>query len=191
MRDLLGINCRLQKTGDKIIKETEILNLLTKYGKVRIHGAYEYGLMLKPNIDIHLIPKNDDISVSRNLAKELLDSERFSEVLFFDYYHFKKEKLPKGYVIGLGIIFEDVKWNIDIYVMTADVNKNQKAHYCRDFFAQCNPEIKLEIMKCKHWLQDHNIKYDTSNLYDLFISGKYKSFDEFKEKQEKNEKICV
>jgi hypothetical protein len=131
------------------------------------------------------VPTDDNIEIAKDLAKSFIDDERFAGILFDDFLIHNKvrmNKFPAGYCIGLSIIYADVKWNIDITIMSQEENNNQKAHNFRKYFSgRCTEETRGEILMCKSWLMMNGEHYNTASLYDLFIQGELKSFNELRE----------
>ena len=102
---------RLNKQANKLLSETNLQNIFSKYGKVSIEGSYNYGLMVYPDIDIAIINN----TVTKDIASKLLidiNSESYvRKVSFLDNVNHisTTNGIPKGYWIGIEIPFEKDK----------------------------------------------------------------------------------
>lgn len=192
--DIILKSDELHREGEKVLSECSLLDLLGEYGEVNIHGGFRYNLLLKPDIDIHLIMGAYKPEIAEELAARLTHENKFVQVTFTDHNRhnesIKKDTgrdYPDGHYIGLKYFYINRMWNIDIFML----NEEQPEVFAlTDFFDnKCTSAQRREILLSKNVLVEENqSSYPAKAMYDLFITGKVNTAEEFKEYRE-NEKV--
>lgn len=122
--DLWDEQSRLKKQASRLIKETSIFDVFSKYGELSsIGGSFEYNLMVYPDLDIGVVAptvtKNDFASLVGELAaNEYVRKIGTADTVNFEPVH--PGRRPKGYWIGLEVPFEEDKWGIDCWIQQPD-----------------------------------------------------------------------
>jgi hypothetical protein len=76
----------LRQEAEGIIRELGLLELLNRYGDARVVGSVALDLIVKLDIDIHLLVAADDLlAVVDSVYHQLLDRPRVREVRITDY----------------------------------------------------------------------------------------------------------
>jgi len=71
----------LKREAERIIEELDMLRLLSAYGEARIVGSVVLDLIVKLDIDIHLLVDNPDVlEVANGISSSLLNYEIVPEV---------------------------------------------------------------------------------------------------------------
>lgn len=185
-RDMLWQEqARLKNQANKLIDNTNILDLFAKYGKLSpIGGSYEYNLMVYPDLDIGvvapIVTKNDFASlVSELAANEYVRKIGTADTVNFEPMH--PGRRPKGYWIGLEVPFEEDKWGIDCWIQQPDWVSDSEDTYA-------NRLLKLEQSGLDAILL---IKYDlirrgvygkavfSGDVYDAVLDGNVRTVTEF------------
>jgi len=85
-QDLLAQAGRLQAEASEIIDGLALLELLGQYGRAEIVGSVALGLVVKPDIDLHLLVSGTDLlAVTDALYHRLLSRDGVTEVRISDY----------------------------------------------------------------------------------------------------------
>ncbi len=117
--NLLRKSVMLQKQADKVIRDTEIIEIFKKIGTVNFVGSYELGLMMRKDIDMIVI-NSKPIRHKADLITEILKaSKKFSSVRLIDSYTKRLAFLPKGYYWELKVRRPEGEWKFDIWYLTS------------------------------------------------------------------------
>jgi len=134
-----------RKQAEALLKSTRILDVLKKYGNVHLIGSYPLNIMYGPDIDIVVESKNIRKS-SVNALKEIVDKKLFRKIEYGDFVKFPMEKRPKGYILVLKAVVENVKWEIEVWFLE-DVSE-QLGHY--NFLeSEITKQKRIKILKAK------------------------------------------
>lgn len=75
--DLMKNSKKVKKEADLLIKKSDLLNVLSKYGKVFIRGSYELDLMVDGDIDIYIVNDKLDKKLAIRALNELVERNDF------------------------------------------------------------------------------------------------------------------
>jgi len=102
----------LKLEADKILHELELLDLLNGYGEARAVGSYALDLIVKRDVDVHLLVQTPDLlSVVDAIYHQLLEHEHVHEVRISDH------RARGGVKIGIDSYpGKSGDWSIDIWV---------------------------------------------------------------------------
>ena len=187
-KELLTEQVRLHNQADKMLKETGISEIFTKYGTVLpIGGSYDYGLMAYPDLDMDIlsdkVTKQDFVA----LVSDVLSSEYVRKVSSVDNVGFTgtRSGMPKGYWLGIEIPFEGEKWGIDLWFQTHEWAKKFDKDY-DDYKAKLSgisQEQIVAILSIKYHLirlgkyGKHN--YMSFNVYDAVLDNDVLTLEDF------------
>lgn len=174
-------NKLLQKEANEILSDLQLVELLKKYGRLKIVGSLALGLMSWKDIDLLVETKpsyNDCLEVVNYLFKIKkvynLHLQDFRKSVFIDR--------PKGIYIGIKYLngkTKDDLWKIDVWFMetskteqTLDFVKENLTNDTRKIIL----EIKNEIRK-KAWGK----KISGLDVYKAVLSHEVKTLEEFKQ----------
>lgn len=136
----------IKNQATKILDSTGILEILKKHGKVFLVGSYPLDVMYGPDIDI-IVESGDTRKSAVETLNEIVDKELFRKVEFGDFVKYPLEDRPKGYILVLKAVVENVKWEIEIWFL--EDAKEQIKHF--DFVkSKITDENRLEILMAKH-----------------------------------------
>jgi len=108
---------RLRIEAEQVIEDLDIMGLLNAYGHARIVGSVALDLIVKRDIDIHvLVLLRDTMDMAQHLMSVLLKVDGVNEVTVKDYR--ERASLKVGIDEFMG---ESGPWSIDIW-LTTDVS---------------------------------------------------------------------
>ncbi|MHA2004485.1 MAG: hypothetical protein ACW975_06900 [Candidatus Thorarchaeota archaeon] len=108
---------RLRIEAEQVIEDLDIMGLLNAYGNARIVGSVALDLIVKRDIDIHvLVLLRDTMDMAQHLMSVLLKVEGVNEVTVKDYRERASLKVGVDEFMG-----ESGPWSIDIW-LTTDVS---------------------------------------------------------------------
>ena len=161
--DLIKISKSFHSDADYLLKKSDLLKKLSKYGKVFITGSYDLDLMIDGDIDIYIINKNISKQKSISVLKDLITDGYFNGYLYFDWTKRKHKGFPKGYYIGLKTSFKEIKWKIDIWLINDIYKPAEKLmNFVRTNLNEKNKEI---ILNLKYKAKNKNLNLRSSDIY--------------------------
>lgn len=92
--------------------------MLHRVGEVRLTGAYAYGVMLDPDIDVDVVvPAGRERSAAVALLQALIDQSYWNGYLFYDHREKRSPRpqhaeVPRVYYVGVKAHW----WDVDIWV---------------------------------------------------------------------------
>jgi hypothetical protein len=111
MKMTIESNC-LKAEAESIIRDLHLLELLRPHGEARIVGSVALDLVIKPDIDIHLLTETADLmSVADAVYHSLLAKAEVKYVRLSDYRH--RGGLKVGIDSYPGRLAD---WSIDLWV---------------------------------------------------------------------------
>ena len=114
MNDLEIYSNHAKQTAQKILDTTKVIQILEKYGEVKIGGSFKYDLMWGPDIDICVIC-DDNRRSSTSALKELVDLKIAQKYEYGDFVTFPRDKRPMSYILNFILPFDGQKWETEIW----------------------------------------------------------------------------
>lgn len=166
LNEIIRKSKHTKQVADKILKSTNLINILSKFGDTKIIGSYKYNLMYGPDLDIIVETAKPRIS-SFNALTELIQTESFAKYEYGDFVKFPIVNRPHGYIIVLKIEVERVKWEIEIWFLS----KNEYPQSDLDsLMANLTENQIVKILKLKHERDESGI--NKNNLSSMEIYNK-------------------
>ena len=107
----------LQKEGQELLDKYKVIEIMEDLGEVNIDGSFAYGLMVKPDIDLHIYNDSPDIAKVSTACQKLFKFPELIRLLVSNRQNFLEPQtgMPKGIYIGLKIFYKGKNWNFDIW----------------------------------------------------------------------------
>jgi len=161
--NLLKLSNSLHAEADVLLKKTELVKKLSKYGEVLISGSYDLDLMMDGDIDLFIINKKINKQKSVDILQDLISQNDFNGYLYFDWTKRKHEGFPKGYYIGLKTNFKERKWKVDIWLVKERYQPTEKL---MNFIkSNLNDKNKKIILDLKYKTKTKNLNLRSSDIY--------------------------
>ncbi len=167
----------LKAEAEKIIGELRLLDLLSRHGKAGVVGSVAYDLIVKLDIDIHLlVPEGTDLlNIVDSIYHQLLDCERVREVRISDY--------REDHAVKIGIDRYPGKsgdWSIDIWV--TDKAEETAFEYVDRIRRALRPEHREAILGIKNYYYELGQLRDGMSvlIYEAVIGNSVRTVEEFK-----------
>ncbi|MFW9933469.1 MAG: hypothetical protein ACFFDR_12530 [Candidatus Thorarchaeota archaeon] len=156
----------LTQEAQEILSQLDLLNLLGKYGETRVVGSVVLELLVKLDLDLHVLLSTYPLMESVNrITTELLDHQHINEVRISDYR-------PEGVKIGIDECPSvSGNWTIDIW-LTNDVSTTAFGHAER-ILAELTLEKRERILSLKeHYHRQGRLRNGISTLiYQAVLDG--------------------
>jgi hypothetical protein len=112
--DILEFSKKTKVEAIAILEQTELIDMLKKYGEVTIEGSFKYDLMWGPDIDIMVICQNTRKS-SLEVLNQVIEAKLAQKYKYADFVTFKMAKRPESYILNLIFPFNSREWEIEIW----------------------------------------------------------------------------
>jgi hypothetical protein len=155
-----NLNHKLQKDADALLENLNLVKILSEFGRAEIGGSYIYGTMVDEDIDIVVIVKSEDFSYElRQLIMDvLLKLNNLDGIAMTDRYHHQKMGAPKGFWFGPLIIFNQSKWNIDIWFVTENEKLSHHNSSLHKRMLNISEKQRQTILQIKYDALKSNLK---------------------------------
>lgn len=167
MDQLLEKSRKFKKDADQLLADSKLLDLLNKYGEVKLTGSYAYDLMMCGDIDIEVF---GDFTrrKAQSILNDLISNTEFTGYMFFDWVKYEQPKWPKGYYIGFKQLLPgyEFQWKIDIWFMKE--NRNSAIEY-HNRLSNIDDKTKSIILGLKEYIKTSNWQADSTKIYDAVL----------------------
>jgi len=166
----------LKAEAESIIDELALLDLLTPYGDARVVGSVALDLIVKLDIDIHVLTGTDDLlGVAQDACRHLLEEARIREVRMSDYRERHGIKLGIDSYPG-----PSGNWSIDIWI-TDRVETNGFATV-ENLQRQLTDEHRQAIIQIKREFHAQGELRDglSSLIYEAVLDNGVRGVEEFR-----------
>jgi len=163
--DELKIHSRkIKRQAAALLKSTELLDILNKFGETYLIGSYPLDVMWGPDIDI--IVKSENIKKSSiDALQEIVDKKLFRKIEYGDFVNFPDGKRPNGYILVLKAVVEGVKWEIEIWFLS-DISK--ELNYHKFLESKINEKNRNKILEAKYSRETTNTSKFELSSYKIY-----------------------
>src|SRR5260221_4555585 len=101
MSDLLINSNQIRCDEDRILNESNLVEILSSYGDVKFVGSYPLNVMLRPDLDVYAIAKENSREKMLEVFQKIFVSNYFDEICFANWNDFEMDNEVgiKGYYI--------------------------------------------------------------------------------------------
>lgn len=174
---------KFKKLADELLASSKLLQILEKFGQIRIVGSYAAGLMMHGDIDIHILrDKEFSKQETLDMFNEIVASTKFNSYYIGDWNDSNVHpEFPYGYYIGLKTRIGDIKWKIDIWFLSiAEQERFDKENMDVTKIA-LSDEQREAILAFKKYRQENGVKISGQEIYEMVTNTGVVKLDEFKQ----------
>ena len=145
-KDILEFSKKTKADAVSLLDQTNLIDILKKYGEVTISGSFKYDLMWGADLDIIVICK-DTRKSSMEALNQVIEAKLAQKYEYGDFVTFKRDKRPQSYILNLILAFNNRKWEVEIWFfdkIPADQNEINSL-----MKSKLNEKNKLAILKMK------------------------------------------
>jgi hypothetical protein len=172
----MDISSALKIEAINIVQELGLLEMLEPYGEARLVGSVALDLVVKPDIDIHLLlDRRDVIEATKEIAEYIIIKKKVKEVRISDHLESDSLKIGIDRYSGTSAV-----WSIDIWV-TSD-ESTTGFQIAEDLKNTLTPELREAILNIKraHY-KDGQLRDGLSlKIYKAALEKGLSGLDEFK-----------
>ncbi len=139
----------LQKSAEKLLDSTNILKILSAYGEVHIVGAFAFGLMTEPDIDLVVIT-SDPKKSSEEAVSDISKFHLFQKIEYGDFQKFPRENRPPFYIVNMRTPWENESFEIETWFVPEAKEKLDFVEMMKNISVEQKQkilELKLERKK--------------------------------------------
>lgn len=179
--DLLKQQEELQKEARDLLKETGILDFISKFGEVEIGGSLDSGLMVWRDIDMGVISQKLNEDHYWEMVHFLFNLENYHGLYIQDFRKSVNQRSPKGLYIGLKIKYKENMWKVDAWYIKpreeGDFNFNA---WLRDKLNNENRKTILEIKSQVYRNPKYKKEIFSTDIYKGVIENGVSNLEDFK-----------
>lgn len=172
----------LQDEAQRVLKELNLVELLSKAGVLRQTGSCVLGLMVWRDIDLSVSSPGLSIECAFEMMHPLLTHPRVKQVRYFHQSdHFKLTGLDERYYF---MVFyehhEQAEWKLDISFWLGEGIHPEPVHNAIE--QQLTPETRLTILRIKDvWYQlpAYRSEVYSTDIYDAVLQHGVRTLTEF------------
>ena len=177
----------LKIEAEGIIRELQLLDLLAQYGEVRVVGSVALDLIVKLDIDIHLLiaAESDLLDVVDHIYHKLLDCQHVREVRITDYR--EQNAIKIGIDVYPGASGD---WSIDIWI--TDRREETAFEYVERLKHAIRPEHREAILCIKSYYEKRDQLRDGISvlIYEAVVDIGIRTIEEFRKFLVRKEKVA-
>jgi hypothetical protein len=164
-KDILEFSKKTKTDAVALLDQTNLINILKKYGYVIVEGSYKYDLMWGADIDITVLCQNTRKS-SIDALNSVIEAKMAQKYEYGDFVTFKRNKRPESYILNLRMPFNDRKWEIEIWFF----NKESNDHKVVDDLikTKLNEKNRLVILKMKEKRERSDLSKHSLSSFDIY-----------------------
>ncbi|MDQ5914008.1 MAG: hypothetical protein QG623_627 [Patescibacteria group bacterium] len=150
LKNIVELNNELQAEGKELLKELDILNKLSRLGKLDIGGSFVYGTMVDRDIDIAILTSQLTIKDRARVMDLVSAISQVSRISMVDYVNYPRDDRGVTIWIGLTIPYRKEVWNIDLTLAdpkSPDVHTNMLLHKS---MLKIDDKRRYKILKIKY-----------------------------------------
>ncbi len=181
---LLGRQAMLQNEAQTVVKELDLVRLLTKAGVARVHGSSVLGLMTWRDIDISVSSPRLGIERVYEVMIPLLTHPRVRQVRYLNESSTFNATGLLGDERYFFMVFYDSgaesDWKIDISFWLAEGVRSEPIHNMVE--QKLTPETRLIILRIKNvWWKQSSYRQEVSSvdIYAAVLLHGVRTLDEF------------
>lgn len=176
--DLDKYSQKIRKDAEDLLKKTNLVEVLSEFGEVKIGGSFKYDLMWGPDIDMVVVCKNPR-EMSVNALNKIVELRLAQKFEYGDFVKFKRENRPESYIVNMILPFSDQKWEAEIWFFE-EYPKSQAEmdELIKNNLNKENKEIILEMKRRRDSEGMNKYKINSAQIYKKVLIEGIKSFEE-------------
>ncbi len=174
----------LQKEAQAVVKELDLVRLLSNAGTVRVHGSSVHGLMTWRDIDVGVSSPRLSIERVYEVMMSLLIHPRVKQVRYLNESgSFNATGLSRDERYFFMVFYDngaESDWKIDISFWLDEGVRSEQIHNMIE--QQLTPETRLIILRIKDvWWKQPSYRQEVSSvdIYDAVLQHRVRTLDEF------------
>jgi len=177
--DVVKTSQKTKQEAEDLLKYGNVLEVLSKYGKVIATGSYDYNLMYAPDIDFVVLTDKPE-EASHQALIDFIEQRDFQKYQLGDFMKFSRKDRPQGMIVVLVHDYKGRRWEIEIWFKKS-LSKDDK--YFNKLLLQASEEQRKTILELKHSREKNGLskhRLDSATIYKGVILEGKTSLKDFK-----------
>lgn len=175
---------KLQSTAQSILDYYHIEEMLKPIGYVHKVGSFQYGFMVRPDIDFQIFTPTPTIKSLLEIANAVMSADNIGKVSLHNQYVWPEgASVTKSLYLGVKPIWENQFWQIDIHVMKPEDHVDQENFYL-GWEKELTDEQHDVILLLKTVLSDEGRyphEFSSVEVYKAVLSGQVSTIEQLEE----------
>ena len=173
---------QLKFEAEKLLEKTKILNIIKKFGDIKLTGSFSYDLMTWRDIDICLIINELSKDNVFSIASEIGKIDSVGSIYYRNEYVMRTEGNPLAIFLCIELFLKDnIKWKIDILISSEQVVNSviDKSKFITD---KLNDSYRKSILEIKYELtnlSEYRQTIKSTDIYDAVLNHNVKDIEEW------------
>jgi hypothetical protein len=172
---------KLQATAQQILDHYKIEEKLKTIGQVHRVGSFEYGFMVRPDIDFEIINQNPTLEPLVKIAESIMLANGIGKVSIHNQYIWPEgASVTRSIYLGIKPVWGNIFWQIDVHVMKPD-DRVDTENFHIGWQEKLTEEQRNTILYLKANLFElghYSSNINSVEVYKAVISGKAKTIEE-------------
>ena len=112
--DVIQFSQKTKQEAKNLLRQGNVLEVLSQHGEVVLSGAYKYDLMWGPDIDVVVICDNPE-EASQHALQDFIKQRNFQKYQLGDFAAFPLTNRPQSMIVVLIHEFAGRRWEIEIW----------------------------------------------------------------------------
>lgn len=178
--DVMSFSKRTKAEAEKLLRQGDVMSILSKYGNVFVEGSYKYDLMYGPDIDLVVVADNPSEMAQAALI-DFVSARKFQKYQFGDFKKYPRDKRPKSYILVLIHEYNGRRWEIEIWFHNK-LPKNDIDAELERLLLNVTSQQKKTILNLKHQRETSRTskhELDSLTIYRGVLQGNKTDIKEF------------
>jgi hypothetical protein len=180
-QDIIKKQVILQQQAKEVLSRLDLINILSKHGKVDIVGSLALNLMTWPDIDIDLKSAKEINKKSYfEIIQRIFNQKSIKQLMLIDNRNSFEKNRPQSMYIGIIYNLNGIDWKIDIRYLNSSAayaNKDLK-----QIKSRLTPENIKKILKIKTAFHNHpkyGKEFSGYEIYKYVLDKNISTVEEF------------
>lgn len=143
--DIHTFSQKTKQEAESLLEQGNVLEVLSKHGKVVLSGSFAHDLMWDADIDL-VVVSDTPYEDSYNALKDFVEQRKFQKYQLGDFISFPLKNRTDGIIIVLIHEYNGRRWEIEIWFRTSLPQENI---YFDRLLATASKEQKETILELK------------------------------------------
>ncbi len=176
--DSLAIEAALRLEAERLMRQTSLIESLSRIGSTKVGGSFSYRLMVDRDIDIHVLTLlgRNSLPLRARACQELLRSiSNIHKLKLVDFVNHPRDSTkPRGIWIGLKIDFNGHVWNVDIWLVESEADLRMQDNHLTirevDQLKLLSDDEREDILLMKQKNMDSNHRVPSAEIYRTYLN---------------------
>lgn len=144
--DVKKFSQKTKREAEDLLRYGDVLNILSKYGKVVLSGSYKYDLMWEADIDL-IVMSDKPKESSYHALNGFIKRGKFQKYQLGDFIKYPFKGRPQGMIVVLVHEYKGRRWEIEIWFQKSLPESNK---YYDELLSNISEKQRGAILELKY-----------------------------------------